>query len=111
MDGIWTYTVPLRASGGVLVIRNGKVAGGDGTYVCTGTCLLDNDTVRLNLTYEIYNAAGSLGSVWGDTADRIEVVFDGISDGDMVFGKARRLGFDLEVAVTLLRYTKQTEGY
>src|SRR5580704_2266343 len=36
MDGIWTYIIPENVSGGILVIREGRVVGGDGTYVCTG---------------------------------------------------------------------------
>jgi|HubBroStandDraft_6_1064221.scaffolds.fasta_scaffold505845_2 hypothetical protein len=101
MDGIWTYIIPENVSGGILVIREGRVVGGDGTYVCTGTCDVDDDVVRLNLSYEMFNPQGSLGSAWGDNAPKIEVLFEGTAFGDIIYGKARRPGFDQTVAVTM----------
>jgi hypothetical protein len=106
MDGIWTYTIPANLSGGILVIREGKVAGGDGTYVCTGTCDVDDDVVRLSLSYEMFNAQGSLGSAWGDNATEIAVRFEGIAIGDIVYGRARRLGFEQEVVVTMSHHVE-----
>ena len=101
MDGIWTYVIPRRASGGILVIREGRIAGGDSTYVCTGTCYTEREVVRMKLSFEMYNPQGSLGSAWGDNAPKIEVLFEGTAFGDIIYGKARRPGFDQTVAVTM----------
>jgi hypothetical protein len=104
MDGIWTYIIPENVSGGILVIREGRVVGGDGTYVCTGTCDVDDDVVRLNLSYEMFNPQGSLGSVWGDHATEIDVRFDNVTIEDIINGKAWRPGFDEQFAVTMARH-------
>ena len=103
VDGIWTYLVPQTKTGGVLVIRDAKVAGGNSAYLCTGTFTQKDDAVHMALTFELYNSYDSFGADWGDDAKRFNVVVEGGSIGDIINGRLRRTDVALDLEIAMIR--------
>jgi hypothetical protein len=104
MDGIWTFIIPARQGGGVIVARNGKLYGGDIGYFFSGTYTETGDAVKGTIAVSRFNDHVVLQSVWGDNAAQFEVSFQGRQRGDdTVTGQISRAGMPGAFPLTLTR--------
>ena len=50
LEGLWTIEIPERAAGGIAVIANGQIHGGDNEFYFTGTYTSSNDEVEADVS-------------------------------------------------------------
>jgi hypothetical protein len=103
MDGVWTFLIPERQGGGVVVARNGKLYGGDIAYFLEGIYTETASAVQGTINVTLFNKLANVASVWGDKAEKFQVKFSGTMSGNSVTGKIQRIGTPTEFSLTLAR--------
>lgn len=103
IEGIWTFVIPERQGGGVIVARNGKLYGGDIGYFFEGVYTEAGNNVESKIDVTLFNRQTALQSVWGDMAQRFQVTFHGAQNGNSISGKIQRAGAPMAFGLTLTR--------
>ena len=102
MDGIWTFVIPERQGGGVIVARSGKLYGGDIGYFFEGKYTEADGAVNGSIDVTRFNQH-AMQSVWGDNAAKFQVLFQGTISGMTISGTIQRSGVPSRFGLTLTR--------
>jgi len=103
MDGIWTFVIPERQGGGVIIARNGKLYGGDIGYFFEGIYSESSSGVQGTIDVTLFNGHAALTSIWGDPSQRFKVQFQGTQSGGTIAGRIQRVGMPAQFSLTLTR--------
>ena len=87
MDGLWILQIqpPPVATGGVAVLINGKIFGGDNGFTWVGTYAADERLIRGRV--RVHNFDPEIKSVLGVPGD-YDMHFSGTIQGDTITGTA-----------------------
>lgn len=102
MDGIWTFLIPERQGGGVIVARNGKLYGGDIGFFFEGKYTEANNSVHGTIDVTRFNPHAHQ-STWGDNAQRFQVLFQGTIKDTTITGTIQRANVPAKFGLNLTR--------
>jgi hypothetical protein len=92
-DGTWTFVMKAAKAGGVLVVRDQKITGGDSAFVYTGTVHENGNEIEATVHAERFNFEQQpLVTAFGDSATRLDFKFQGKQENDRMQGKITRIG-------------------
>lgn len=100
IEGLWTVEFRTNAGtsgGGVVILRDSKVAGGDTGYYYMGSYSVDDGNIQAVLEIKRYRAGHV--SVFG-AADRLQLALSGKTDGSSMDLSGRVAGIQISVRGT-----------
>jgi hypothetical protein len=94
LDALWTLEFEARGrstNGGVIVLKNGHILGGNNTHYYVGTFTTGGTKLEGQVRIAWYS--GSRQTAWGDEAEVVEANVTGEAGGpNTIMGKASRSG-------------------
>jgi hypothetical protein len=94
LDALWTVELEARGrstNGGVIVLENGHILGGNNTHYYVGTFTTGGTKLEGQVRIAWYS--GSRQTAWGDEAEVVEAKVSGESGGpNTITGKVSRSG-------------------
>jgi hypothetical protein len=90
LDGLWTVDFGAMG-GGVIVLKNGEILGGDSSRVYVGMFTEEGTKLKGQLRINWY--AGERNTLWGDQAEKIDTTLTGDASGNTITGKVTRTGY------------------
>lgn len=98
IEGLWTVEFQTNMGGaghgGVAVLRDGKVAGGDSGYYYVGTYSVDDGNIRTVLEIKRYRAGHV--SIFGPV-DHVQLALSGKTDGSSMNVSGQVAGIQVNV--------------
>jgi hypothetical protein len=91
LDGCWSYVLPEHRRGGNLCVKDGIVAGGNGSATFDGVVIGTTTTVQMVLVAK--HLPNCRPNPWGDAPAKYVVAFRGERDGSIVRGCFERSEF------------------
>jgi len=96
-----TFQTPLGEGTGVIVLRAGRVSGGDSTMYYTGTYTLNNNQLDAQLNVDTHSSIPGMGSVLGVSKARLQLTGHFTSQSASVTGTSPDApGVSLKAALT-----------
>jgi T3SS negative regulator,GrlR len=94
LDALWTVELEARVrstNGGVIVLKNGHILGGNNTHYYVGTFTTGGTMLKGQVRIAWYS--GSRQTAWGDEAEVVEAKVTGEAGGpNTITGKVSRSG-------------------
>lgn len=95
VEGMWTVDFETAAgvrNGGVVVLMNGRILGGDSQMYYVGTYSVDAKTLEGEVQVTHYFGPPSV-TAWGDDAQALKVKLSGAVGARVIEGKMSRAGY------------------
>jgi T3SS negative regulator,GrlR len=93
LDALWTVELEARGrstNGGVIVLKNGHILGGNNTHYYVGTFTTGGTKLEGQVRIAWYS--GSRQTAWGDEAEVVEAKVTGEGGPNTITGKVSRSG-------------------